>query len=146
MNTHMLWVVAGAALLAACSKEPAVEEPVEALPTGEPAAVAEPVPPIPEFDQAFIDHMHVHADQMDELMFALDDGDLEAAANAAKWLSRHPAADRIPDEWLPYLAAMREAASVVASATDLDTARDAAERITVHCQECHTAAGINSTE
>jgi hypothetical protein len=145
MKNQLFWAIALASLLVACDREPAVEKPDDNLPTGEPAAVADPVPPIPEFDEAFIDHMHLHADQMDELMFALDDGDLEGAANAAKWLSRHPAADRIPDAWLPYLEAMRAAARGVENATDIDAARDAAERITVHCQECHAAAGILSS-
>jgi mono/diheme cytochrome c family protein len=79
-------------------------------------------------------------------MFALDDGDLEGAANAAKWLARHPAVDRIPDDWLPYLEAMRAASRAVENAADIDAARDAAERISVHCQECHAAAGILSTD
>ncbi len=146
MRTHMLWGFAAALFLAACGKEAPVEEtPVEA-PAEEPAPVVEAMPARPEFDQAFIDHMHVHADQMDELMYSLDDGDMESAQTAARWLSRHQAADRIPDDWLPYLEAMREAARQVESATDVDAARAAAERISLHCQECHAAAGVLSTE
>jgi hypothetical protein len=139
-------MAATACLLLACGKEPVVEEPEIEAADGVPEAVAEPVPPVAEFDKAFIDHMHVHADQMDELMFALDDGDLEAAAVPAAWLSRHGAEDRIPDHWLPYLAAMRESARAVETATDLETARAAAEQISVHCQECHRAAGVLNTD
>lgn len=142
MRTQLLWGFAAALCLAACGKEAPVEEtPVEA-PVAEPTPVVESIPTRPEFDQAFIDHMHVHADQMDELMFALEDGDLQTASSHAAWLSRHHAEDRIPDEWLPYLEAMRESARAVENATSLGAARDAAEKISVHCQECHAAARI----
>lgn len=138
MRIRTLWVLAAAASLVACNRP----EPVEETPAEEPAAAVEPEPVMPEFDAAFIDHMHTHADHMDELMFALSDGDLETAASVAAWLSRHPAEERIPDDWMPYLDAMREAARRVESATDLDAAGTAAEQVSIHCQECHKAAGI----
>lgn len=142
MRTQLLWGFAAALCLAACGKEAPVEEATAEPSADQAPAVADPAPARPEFDQAFIDHMHVHADQMDELMFALEDGDLETASSHAAWLSRHHAEDRIPDEWLPYLEAMRESARAVENATSLGAARDAAEKISVHCQECHAAARI----
>jgi len=142
MRIHTLWAIAAASCLVACGKQP----PVEEAPAEEPAVAAEAMPAKAVFDEVFVDHMHVHADNMDELMFALDDGDLEAARKPAVWLSRHGSDGRIPDDWQPYLAAMREAARTVENATDLETARAAAEQISVHCQECHAAAGINATE
>ena len=41
---------------------------------------------------------------------------------------------------------MRAAARDVGMATDLETAGAAAERITVHCQGCHAAAGVDSID
>jgi len=137
MKIRTVWAIAAAACLAACGREP----PAEPAAVEAPAAVTTPARP--EFDAAFIDHMHLHADHMDELMFALHDGDLEAAASIAAWLARHHADDRVPDDWLPYLQAMQESARAVENATDLDTARAAAEQISVHCQQCHAAAGID---
>lgn len=149
MTSRPLFALAAAACLVACDKQPAVDEvPAEdaavAAPAEEASVVDESMSAETVFDRAFVDHMHVHADHMDELMFALADGDLVAAGTPAYWLSRHPADDRIPDDWLTHLESMREAAREVELATDLDTARAAAERITIHCQGCHAAAGVDS--
>ena len=86
--------------------------------------------------------MHAHAEQMDELMFALADGDLVGAMTPAYWLGRHKTVRGVPDEWQKYVAGMREAALAVESANDLETARAAAEEISKQCQGCHTAAGV----
>jgi hypothetical protein len=152
MRSRTLWVFAAAACLGACGKQPPAEDAAVEAPADEPVVVEqataadEAVPAELVFDQAFIDHMHVHAERVDELMFALEDGDLDAARSPAAWLSRHQPEDRIPDEWLPYLEAMQKSARAVENATKLETARAAAEQISVYCQECHTAAGINTAE
>ena len=91
-----------------------------------------------------VKHMHAHADQVDVIDIALDDGDLEAAKLPARWLWRHDRMSDVPTEWLPYLVSMREAARGVENATDLETARAASKSITEQCQACHTAAGIMS--
>ncbi len=82
----------------------------------------------------FIDHMHVHAERLDELNFALADDDLEGAMTAAYWLSGHQEVEGIREEWRPFLEGMREAAQAVEEASDLDTAKAAAERINEQCQ------------
>jgi cytochrome c556 len=142
MRVHALLLTLFALCLAACSKqEPAEPE----QPAAEQAAVIEEVAEArPEFDQAFIDHMHAHAEQLDELMFALADDDLEAAMTPAFWLSRHDAVEGIPEEWQQYVTGMREAAAAVEAASDLDTAKTAAESISDQCQACHSAAGIST--
>ena len=127
--------------LVACGKqEPAApaQPPVDQAPAAEESATA-----TPQFDQEFIDHMHAHAEQLDELMFALADEDLEAAMTPAYWLSRHEAVAGVPDEWQQYISGMREAALTVEAATDLAAAQAAAHDITAQCQACHAAAGIN---
>jgi cytochrome c556 len=142
MRVHALLLTLFALSFSACSKqEPAKpEQPA----TEQAAVVAEAAAPQLEFDQAFIDHMHAHAEQLDELMFALADGDLEAAMTPAFWLSRHDTVDGIPEEWRQYVTGMRAAAAEVESASDLETAKAAAERISERCQACHAAAGISN--
>ncbi len=89
-----------------------------------------------------VEHMHRHADQIDIINDALADDDLDASKVSARWLWRHEMLMGVPDDWEPYLFAMRQAARDVGSATDLETARAAAKRITEQCQGCHVAAGI----
>jgi hypothetical protein len=88
--------------------------------------------------------MHLHADNLDDLNFALADGDLEAAKTSANWLSTHDTDSDVQPDWMPYLYSMRTEAEAVEAAPDLATARTAAERITAQCQECHAAVGINT--
>ncbi len=142
MRVHALLLTAFALCFSACSKrEPEQAEPAAA----EQASVtAEAAAERPQFDQAFIDHMHAHAEQLDELMFALADDDLEGALTPAYWLSRHETVDGIPEEWQQYVTGMREAAAAVEAARNLETAKAAAEKISAQCQACHTAAGISA--
>ncbi len=93
-------------------------------------------------DAGFIDHMHMHAEQLDDLNFALADGDLEQAKIPANWLATHKTVEGLPAELAPYLSGMREASKVVAEAEDIETAKTAAQQIGVHCVACHTAAGV----
>lgn len=91
---------------------------------------------------AFIEHMHAHADQLDDLNFALDDDDLYGAMTPAYWLSRHEEVSDVPAEWRPYLTGMRKAARDVENAPNLAVARAAAKRINQQCQGCHVVAGV----
>jgi len=95
-------------------------------------------------NEAFIEHMHEHADYLDSLNFALADGDLAGAMTPAYWLSGHDPVAGFPAELQQYVDGMRAAAGAVEQAKDLDTARAAAEEITVYCQGCHKAAGVIS--
>ena len=146
MKIQALWIVAITVCLAACSRqepaEPQAEEP-------DPAAV-EAAPPAAKagalFDAAFVSHMHEHAEKLDDLMFALADGDLVGAATPAYWLSQHETVEGVPEEWQNYLTGMRNAAYEVETADDLETARAAAEEISVQCQGCHAEAGVSVPE
>ncbi len=138
MNIHTFWITAIALCLAACSKQ----EPAEPQPPESDQATA----PAEEIDGAFIAHMHKHAKQLDDLMFALADGDLEAAGTPAYWLSQHETVEGIPEQWRNYVTSMRNAAYEVEMANNLETARAAAEEISAQCQGCHTAAGVSSLE
>jgi len=93
---------------------------------------------------SFLRHMHRHASKLDDLNYALADGDLEAAMTPAFWLSRHDTYTDVQSDWLPYLYKMRTEAEAVETATDLATARAAAARINEQCQACHIAVGIST--
>lgn len=142
MKIHTLWITAIALCMAACSKQ----EPVEPQPPGNDQAAAPAEEAKAKFDESFVSHMHDHAAKLDDLMFALADGDLEAASTPAYWLSQHENVDGVPDEWRAYITGMRNAAYEVETATDLETARVAAEEISVQCQACHAAAGVTALE
>jgi len=142
MKFHTLWITAIALCLGACSRQEPVEpQPLENDQVAAPAEEAKA-----QFDKSFISHMHDHAAKLDDLMFALADGDLEAASTPAYWLSQHDTVDGVPDEWRAYITGMRNAAYEVETATDIEIARDAAEDISIQCQSCHAAAGVTALE
>ena len=148
MKLHVLLIIGFALSVTGCeNKEQAAPEQEAEAPTTAPAAeslVTED--PAAEKESYYFDgivkHMHSHADQVDLIDIALDDGDLEASRLPARWLWRHDRMSDVPADWLPYLVSMREAARDVESAADLETARAASKRITEQCQACHTAAGV----
>lgn len=143
MKLQSLLIFGLALCLTACAeKKESAPEPA-AEPTPEPQAA--PPAPIEQSsrDEAFIDHMHAHAEQLDNLNFALADDDLPGALTAAYWLSGHQEVTGIQEEWRPFLEGMREAAQAIEEANDIDEARVAAERINENCQGCHDAAGVN---
>ena len=143
---HSLLIIGLAMFVTGCAekKEPAPEPaPAPAPQAAAPAAAAPAAEQNTGRDEAFIDHMHAHAEQLDNLNFALADDDLAGAMTAAYWLSGHQEVSGIEEEWRPFLVGMREAAQAVEEANDLDSARAAAERINENCQGCHEAAGVS---
>jgi len=143
MNLRVLVVVGLVYGVAGCAeKEQAMPEPAETTPTAAPEAGAPLAETESSRDDAFLGHMHLHAKKLDDLNFALADGDLEAAKLSARWLSRHDSVEDVQSDWMPHLYGMRAEADAVANAPDLATASAAAERITAKCQGCHTAAEV----
>ena len=142
MKLHVL-LIAGLALgIAGCSKkEQTVVEAVDEAPA--PVAEAAPVENPAWQNDAFMEHMHAHAEKLDDLNFALADGDFDAAMTPAYWLSRHDEVGGVPSDLRSYVTGIRTAASSVEEANDLETARNEAERITEECQGCHAATGID---
>lgn len=155
MKLHILLLIGFAAAIVGCAeKEQAAPqqeseaEPPEAVteaPAVEEAPADEPdttFATIEEWrDADLLDHMHAHAEQLDDLNFALDDGNLERAMTSAYWLSRHDEVEGLPEALQPFVDGMREAARAVEAAEDIATARAAAQQIGVACQGCHAAAG-----
>ena len=151
MKLHVLLVLGLAVGVVGCAeKEEATPEQADAMEEGvsavaeETAAEPEAVPaPTEDWRNSnFMDHMHAHAEHLDDINFALDDGDLEAAMTPAYWLSTHKTVDGLPEELQPFLVRMRELAGAVEQAEDLETARAAAQQIGTTCQECHAAVGV----
>ena len=142
---YQMLLIAGFALgIAGCAeKEPTAGEEADKAQATPPAAEA-PMVEKPDWrTEALVEHMHAHAEKLDELNFALADGDLEGAMTPAYWLSQHEELDGIPSDLQSYVTGIRAAASSVEEATDLETARAEAQRITEECQGCHDAAGID---
>ena len=149
MKLHTLLVLGIIFAIAGCAeKEPAAPEAaVEAAADAEDVAAAAQAEAAAEEAEdwrtsAFMEHMHAHADFLDDLNYALDDGDLEMAMPPAYWLSRHETVSGLPEDLQPYLVNMREAARAVEAAEDVDAARAAAQKIAKQCQACHAATGV----
>jgi len=143
---HHIFLIAGFALSAiGCTeKEPTATEQVDETQMIAPAVQAAAAEKQDWQTDTFLRHMHVHAEKLDDLNYALADGNLEAAKTPAFWLSRHDTVGDVQSDWLPYLYGMRTEAEAVETAPDLATARAAAERINAQCQGCHAAAGVIS--
>ncbi|MGI9262736.1 MAG: hypothetical protein ACR2QR_11905 [Woeseiaceae bacterium] len=125
-------------------KEQAMPEPMDETPMAAPDADAPAAGGEIWQNEAFRLHMHEHAEKLDELNYALADGDLEAAQTPAQWLAEHDTEMDVQSDWLPHLYRMRTEAEAVQAAPDLATARAAAEQISAQCQECHVAVGLST--
>ncbi len=143
MNQSSLLMIGLALLVASCAQEEATDS---APATEEAVASAEDLAPWEVDDSwrdsGFMQYMHMKAEKLDEINFALADDDLEAAMEPARWLATHDTYAEIQSEWLPYQYAMRDEAENLVAANDLATARAAAERINSRCQACHEFIGI----
>ena len=141
MKIRTLLLVALTVVITGCAeKEQATQTQDDAAASS--AASMPVVEPANMGTDAFIEHMHAHAEQLDKINAALSFGSLEAAQTPAYWLSRHEGVKGPLYDWETYLNQMRTAAGEIADASDLATARAAAGRIADGCQGCHTAAGI----
>jgi hypothetical protein len=145
MNIQTLIIVGLAVGLVGCAeKDQAANAPMDKAAPPAPAAapVVEAVPTIERGNADFIEHMHNHADYLDDLNLALEEGDIVGAMTPAYWLSRHDSVEGVPVEWQPYVAAMHAAAMEVEQATNIDAAKAAADNIAAQCRACHAAAGV----
>lgn len=143
MNRNTLIIVGFTIGIVACAeKNQTVPEESSAA---EPAVSAVEPNAAPAEDwrnSAFMDHMHAHAERLDDLNYALSDDNLERAKAPAYWLSRHKEVTGLPEDLQPFVVRMREAAQSVEAAEDLAAARAASQRIVAECQGCHTAVGV----
>jgi hypothetical protein len=138
MKLHVIFIAGFALMTTGCAEKEQVDEVQVAAPATEASTTGNES----WNNDDFLEHMHVHAEKLDDLNYALADGDLERAKVPAYWLSQHDSVGDVQSDWLPYLYGMRTEARAVEEAPDLDTARAAAERISAKCQGCHVAAGV----
>ena len=92
-------------------------------------------------DEELLNLMHVRAERLDEVNYALDDGDLEAAKMPAKWLAEHRPIEGLPEQLQPFVDGMREAAAEIEGAETVAAAQASAQGIVAQCQACHAATG-----
>jgi hypothetical protein len=147
MKFHALLIIGFALGVAACAEKeqatPAPEEDMQAAPAPAPEPAEMPAAePAGMGSEGFIRHMHLHASHLEGLNASLVAGDLEAAKTPAYWLLRHEEVTGFPADWQPHIDAMHDAAREVTEATDIESARAAAQRITQACGGCHAAAGV----
>lgn len=155
MRVHTFLLVSIALGMAGCAEKE--EAAADAATDIEPVAPEETAAPVdehaPDHTKAVIqdwrttellDHMHVHAVHLDDINYALDDDDIDGARSAAQWIAQHNDVADLPSELLPFVDGMREAAIAVETASDLDTARAAADQIVAQCRACHDAEGITA--
>jgi len=140
MKWHMILVIGFVLSVTGCAEKEQGSMDEAQMPASE-AALPTAVDEVWQ-NEAFVAHMHLHAEALDDLNFALADGDLEAAKASANWLSTHDTESEIQSDWLPHLYRMRAEAEAVEAAPDIEMAQAAALRITVQCQQCHAAVGI----
>ena len=144
MKLQVFVILALTVCFVACSRdEPSAPESADASQATAPASSTPPKPKRTWESEAFLAHMHRHAQQLDKLVLALAEGDFDAAMTPAYWLSRHEQVTGLPEEWQPWLDGVRTAAREVESAEDFESARAAAERITIECQGCHAASNVD---
>ncbi|MDJ0710785.1 MAG: hypothetical protein QNJ14_10360 [Woeseiaceae bacterium] len=162
MKLQVLLLIALAAGLAACAEKEQVAAPTESeteAPETVAAEVSETMDAVEDEimddpdatladvqewrTEALLDHMHAHAEQLDDLNYALDDGDLFRASTSAYWLSRHEVISGLPDRLQPHVMSLRNAARAVEAAEDIETAKAAAKDVGAACQACHEAAEVS---
>ena len=91
------------------------------------------------------DAMKEHFVQAVQIKQAVIDGDLEAVAEPARWLSEDLDAESLPKPWKPYLDAMQASAKKAAKAQDLPAAALAAGELVGACADCHATTGKGPT-
>ncbi len=91
---------------------------------------------------AVASHMSDHFSRVHEVEEAVIRGDLEAAAEPARWLQNHATMGGLPAGSEPFVTEMRNAASAVASTDNVGNAAVATATMLATCGRCHTATGV----
>lgn len=82
-------------------------------------------------------HMREHLAQADQLLHAIQHGELEAAREAAAWLAEHQMTSRLSSAWQPHVEAMQNAAREARDAKDVNASAVALGRMGEACASCH---------
>mgnify|MGYP001545533937 CR=1 FL=1 len=92
-----------------------------------------------------MEHMQTHFVEALAIREAIIGGDLHGVRKPGTWLAEHPAVSRMPSEWVPYVANLQAAASLVATSRNLDEAASAMGSLTLSCGRCHSALDATPT-
>lgn len=90
-------------------------------------------------------HMDKHFVEAVAIREAIIGGDLYGVRKPGAWLTQHPAVSQMPSEWVPYMAKLRAAASLVATSRNLDEAASAMGSLSLSCGRCHSALDATLT-
>ena len=107
-------------------------------PPAEQAKPAEPAPPAVDVAK----HMHEHLARVTSMQEAVIRGDMEAAAEPARWIADHQETAGLPAGIEAFVADMKKSAAGVAEARDLRNAATATAMTISYCGTCHTAAKV----
>ncbi|HOG27822.1 MAG TPA: hypothetical protein PLN93_01315 [Vicinamibacterales bacterium] len=105
-------------------------------PPAEQAKPAEPAAPAADVAAA----MHENLARVTVMQEAVIRGDIEAAAEPAKWIAENQPTAGLPAGQETVLADMKKQAAVVAGATDFKNAATATAMVVSYCGACHKAA------
>jgi hypothetical protein len=84
--------------------------------------------------------MHEQLTRVTAMQDAVARGDLEAAAEPARWIVEHQSTDGLPAGTAQIVADLKKSAGVVAEAKDLKNAATATAMVVSYCGTCHAAA------
>jgi mono/diheme cytochrome c family protein len=87
-------------------------------------------------------HMDAHFARAREIQDAVVRGDLDGTKAPARWMADHQEVAGLPAGTETHVAAMKTAASSVASASDIRMAAQGAASLVASCGDCHTAAKV----
>jgi hypothetical protein len=82
-------------------------------------------------------HMEDHFGRSIALRDALIRGDLEAAAEPAKWMAEHETYASLPEAWKPHVQDMRNAGQLILDGADVGAKARAAGQMAAACGSCH---------
>jgi len=109
---------------------------------GEPAAQqAPPTKPVTELTK----DMHERLGRVTVIQHAVIRGDLEAAAEPAKWIVDQQDTAGFPAESAKYITDMKKFAANVAAAKDVPAAATSTAMMISYCGACHSAAKVTLT-
>ena len=110
---------------------------------GSKAAADKPVEPVKDspVPPGLAPTMAGHFDQVARLEQAVIDGDLEAAAEPARWLAEELPRHSLAAAWRPCIDDLQQAAGRAAGADDFPTVAAATGELLAACGACHAALG-----
>jgi len=90
-------------------------------------------------------HMADHFVRVREIEEAVIRGDIDGAKAPAQWIADHQETTGLPGGSAVYVKTMKDAATSVATAADIDSAAKGAATLVGTCGNCHSAANVKTS-